>query len=370
MPVEFLPEGQDDAAGQPPGPADRRRLSTRVVAVVAALALVVVAAVVVGTNGGGSRHPAAKSSSSPSPSPSTSPSSTKRATLALPESVAFGPEAEDVLADGDRVFALTPTLIGFAVRDSGTVTVRPTPIGLSNQAGHGKLVPDLTNRIIWVVAIGGNAIGAYDTDHLDTLANTLLPYRIRGAVAMDEKLYLTTDHGLWSAEAGPMAPEQISRTARFGAITANLADHQILVADRRSPSRLHVLTSYGAEMVAPLPVAPADSLAVAGDAIWVTGSSAGQARVVRLDSSTLKARELSSLTPPLGSRAQIVGAYGNELLIRSTPGRTLYCTDATTGALKQKWTVPRGAVTLNERGLLITTSDGLAPLNARDCLAG
>jgi hypothetical protein len=373
--IEFLPE-RDDADDRPPGAArvTDGRFVGRIVAAVAALALIVVAAVVVGTGGGGSaRHPAAAQSTvSPSPSISSSISPSKPATLSLPESVAFGPEAVDVLADGNRVFALTPGLVGVAERDSGAVTVRPTPIGL-NQVGNGKLVPDMVHRIIWVVAIGGTAIGAYDTDHLDTLADAVAPYPINGAVAMDEQLYFTTDHGLYAVGAGPGQPKQVPGPAiRLSAVTADLANHQILAADTHSPNRLHVLTSYGTVTSLYLPFPRIDSISATTGKVWATGELQGAAAIFQLDPDTLESKGPGSVSPELGSRDDIVGTYGNRLLVRATPDRTsLLCMDGTTGAFKQKWTVPaHGAVSLNQRGLLVTTSSGIAQLNARDCLAG
>jgi hypothetical protein len=371
--IEFLPERQEDGDSEERSAArfDSLRLSKRVLAAVAGLALLAVAAIVVGAGGGGaSRHPAAaKVSVSPSPSPSPSPSASA---LSLPESVAFGPEAEDVLAVGNRIFALTPTLIGAAERDSGSVTVRPTPLGLSIQTGYGKLVPDLVHRIVWVVAIGGTAIGEYDTDHLDALADAVSPYPINGAVAMDEQLYFTTDHGLYSFGGGGKPRRVPGPAIRLGAVTADLPLHQILAADYHSPNRLHVLTSYGDVTALYLPFPRIESLGVADGKVWSTGEMAGSAAIYQLDPVTLSTKGPGSISPQLGSRDDIVASYGNRLLVRATPdGTSMFCMDATTGAFKQKWTVPaHGAVSLNQRGLLVTTSAGITEQNARDCLAG
>jgi hypothetical protein len=371
--VEFLPEGPDDAAPEPRSRPPRTGVTRRVLAVATGLALVVAAAVVVATNGTTPRHAAAIASPSPSRSASASPapSVTHPTTLSLPESVAFGPQAVDVLADGNRVFALTPTLVGIADRDGGTVTVRPAPLGLSNQTGQPQFVADLTNRLVWVVAIGGTAVGAYDSDHLDALANTVSPYPIRGAVAMDEKLYLTTDHGLYSAEAGPGRPKRIAGpNGSLGAVAVNQNSHEVLAIVAGSPSRLHVLTSYGGHMSAELPTGHGDTMTFSGRAIWVTGHSRGAATLFSINPATLRISLISPLDPQLGRRAAIVGDYDNRLLVYSPSTSALYCVSAFTGAFKQKWTVPTGTAALNERGLLVATKSGIEQLNARDCLAG
>lgn len=371
-PVEFLPEERDDAAPEPRSHPPRPGLNRRVLAVVAGLAVAVAAVAVVATNGAPPRHAAAKPSVSSSRSASPAPLvSSRPTTLALPESVAFGPQAVDILADGNRIFALTPTLVGIADRDGGAVTVRPAPLGLSNQAGTPHFVADLSNRLLWVVAIGGTAIGAYDTDHLDALADTVSPYPIRGAVAMGEKLYVTTDHGLYSAEAGPGRPQHVpGRAVALGPIAANESDGQVLAIDGQSPSELHVLTSYGGTSSAVLPTGHADTMAVAGRSIWITAHSRGAATLFSIDPSTFRIFSVSTLDPQLGRRAAIVGDYDNRLLVYSPSTSALYCVSAFSGAFKQKWTVSTGAATLNERGLLLATKNGIEQLNARDCLAG
>jgi hypothetical protein len=121
-----------------------------------------------------------------------------------------------------------------------------------------------------------------------------------------------------------------------------------------------------------LPFGHAESIAYTHGRVWATGYvEPNDASLFQLDPSTLESLGPSPLTPQLGSRANIVATYGNRVLIRSSPGGTsLYCMNATTGAFKQKWTEPLGAVTLNQRGLLITSHAGIEQVNARDCLAG
>lgn len=365
--VEFLPEGQDggiDAPSRDRGPGLRRALAGGAV-----LALVAVAAVVISTGGGKTpdRHPRAATTitASSSPSPVTS-------TLSLPDSVVFGPQAVDVLAVGNEVFALTPTLVGMTDRDGGPVTTRPTPLGLSNRAGYGKLVPDLVNHTLWVVAIGGQTIGAYDTEHLDTLADSQSPYPINGAVAMDEKLWFTTDHGMYVAEAGAGKPTLVGKLkGEFGAIVAVPGQHVVVVANRQAPVRLHITAGYGQLQPIALNAQPPISMIDSDESIWIAGHAGPSAQLFRMNTATWTVVGTSPLTAQLGNHPTIVAAYGKGVLVRGYPGgHSLYCIDSRDGSFKQKWTVPLGAVTLTERGVLLASSQGIRQYSARDCLSG
>src|SRR4051794_33016596 len=155
--IEFLDE-PEDAPGSWPGAVDRppsRRPGSRLLAAAGALAVIGVAIVVIGHNSDPGRPaPAARSTAGTSAVPPNGPSA-----LPLPEADVFGPQAIDIYATGSRVFALTPTLIGFADRAGGSLTIRPAPIGIADPGRQGRIAPDITHRIIWTVSIGGTAIG-------------------------------------------------------------------------------------------------------------------------------------------------------------------------------------------------------------------
>jgi hypothetical protein len=364
--VDFLPEHRDDDG------ASRRRRGQqlwRALVVGAVAALVSVAAIVVATGGGGS---GARPQRTLTALPTSVRSTPVGVALALPESVAFGAQTIDLYADGSRVYALTPTLVGVADRDSDVATIRPAPIGLSARVGSGKLVPDLANRILWVVDLGATAIGAYDSVHLDDLADTESPYPILGAVAMDDRLWFTTAHGLYSAAAGPGSPRRVPGPAtRLGPVTADGTLHTVLAADYGSPSEVHVYGPTRAISSASLQVGRPDTLAVAADTVWLTGTSGPESVLLRLDPVRMSVIGRSPLSAQLGTRAAIVATFGNELLVRGgRGGHALYCLDAHSGAFKQKWTVPLGPVTINQRGLLLADGAGIRQINARDCLAG
>jgi hypothetical protein len=362
--VEFLDDDADDPR-EPPLPRPRRGFGVaRGLGIGVALAAAVGIVVVIRSGGGGT--PAAAPSPAqltfPHPPPATR-------TLSLPVSVAFGAASVDVLAFGSRIYSLTPTLIGVADRDSTAVTVRAAPLGMSELAGHGTLQADLAHHLLWAVDIGGNAIAAYDSDHLDTLTSVVSPFSINGAVAMDEQLWFTTDHGLYTVTAGPGAPHRVTHMA-LGPIVADRTLHRVVAADRHNPAGLHAITSYGPVAAMRLPVGDVSSMAYPAGAMWVVGATAAGRQLVVVDAPKLVVRRTSSVGTLLGDRGAIVATFENRLLARGGPsGRTLFCIDGYSGTIKERWTVPPGAVALNERGLLVDSSRGIEEINAQDCLA-
>ncbi len=362
--VEFLPDGDENAADDRRGSAgDGRRLAVRGLGVAAVVTAIVVAVVV-----GNGDKPIPRSA--PANNASASPAD-RRSTLALPVSVAFGSASVDVLAVGNRVYSLTPTLIGMAGRDGGAAVVRPTPLGLSAPIGQGTLVVDLGRRLLWVVDIGGNAIGAYDLDHLDALSAPVSPYPINGAVAMDGRLWFTTDHGLYTAVARSSTPRFMPHTRRpLGAIAADRTLHRLLVVVDSSPARLIAVSQYGPVAAVRLPISDVSSMAYPEGALWLAGTSASGPTLLLVDPPKLRVRGPSPIIAQVGSTPMIVGAFQNRLLVRGDPGgHSLYCVDAYSGEIKQRWTVPLGAVTLNGAGLLVDAESGIQDIDARDCLA-
>jgi outer membrane protein assembly factor BamB len=106
--------------------------------------------------------------------------------------------------------------------------------------------------------------------------------------------------------------------------------------------------------------------------VWVSGSCCnGAAALFRLDAESFRPGNADPIAALLGTRAAIVATYGTRLLVRAVPAtRSLYCVNAATGDVAEKWTVARGGVTLNPRGLVFTSRAGIGRLSARDCLAG
>jgi hypothetical protein len=363
--IEFLPDegGEYRPDLRPRTPRDRRRLAVGALGAAVFLTAVVVAVVV---GNGAKPIPKARPAANPSVAPAEQTS-----TLALPVSVAFGPASVDVLSVGNRVYSLTPTLIGMAGRDGGAAVVRAAPLGLSAPIGYGELVADLDHRLLWVVDIGGNAIASYDMDHLDPVSSSVSRYPINGAVAMDEQLWFTTDRGLYTAVAGPGAPRLVPHTRHaLWSIAADRTLHRLLVVTQTTPARLIAISTYGPVAAVTLPLSDVTSIAYPNGALWLAGMSATGPQLLLVDPPKLRVRGDSPVIAQVGSRPRIVGAFENKLLVRGgDDGRSLYCLDGYSGAVKQRWTVPLGAVTLNETGLLVDAEAGIEELNARACLA-
>jgi hypothetical protein len=89
-----------------------------------------------------------------------------------------------------------------------------------------------------------------------------------------------------------------------------------------------------------------------------------------VDRVPLQAHGHSTVIAQVGSRPSIVGTFQDLLLVRTDPGgRSLYCLDGASGAVKQIWDLPLGAITLNQSGLLVDAASGIQQLDARACLA-
>jgi hypothetical protein len=331
--------------------------------------LVAVGAIVVGTGHGGSvakPTPAPSLQAQPLPPPQVVPVHFTR-----PESVAFGAPSVDVLAAGGRMYSLTPTLIGMAGRYGTDPVVRAAPFGLSERDDRARLFLDPQHSLLWAVAVGGTAIGAYDSETLDPLSETAAPYTINGAVAMDESLWFTTDHGLYRAQAGPGRPKRVAHMRiALGAIVADRTLHRIITADRRQPVRLHAMTAYGRLASQRVPLATVTSMAFPSGALWLSGTTPAGPRLIVLDPPSMRIRRVIPVPGQLGHAASFVASYGTRLLMRAAPDDTaLYCVDGYTGTFKQVWRLSLGTVSLDAHGLLVDAGRGIAARGAGACLA-
>jgi hypothetical protein len=367
MSVEFLPDSDTPAAGVGPRPMPPG--GRRVLVGLALVGLVAVGAIVVGTGHGGSiakPTPAPSLQAQPLPPPPVVPVHFIR-----PDSIAFGAPSVDVLAAGGRMYSLTPTLIAMAGRYGTDPVVRGAPFGLSERDDRARLFLDAQHSLLWAVALGGTAIGAYDSETLDPLSETASRYPIEGAVAMDESLWFTTDHGLYTAVAGPGRPKPVPHMRLpLGPIVADRTLHQVIAADRRQPVRLHALTAYGQLASQRVPLATVTSMAFPSGALWLSGTTPTGPRLIVLDPPSMRVRRVIPVPGQLGRTASLVGSFGNRLLMRAAPDDTaLYCVDGYTGTFKQVWRLPLGTVSLDGHGLLVDAGRGITAHGAGTCLA-
>jgi hypothetical protein len=374
--IEFLEEPEDPAGEPEPrhaAPRTPRDLRTRLITVGAALIAAAVALVVV-LRSGDSSHPAAAPPSSTSHSASSSASSPRPdpTTLALPATDAFGPHTVDLRTVGNLVFALAPTVVGVANRAGGQQSVRPAPFGLTAKGVHGVLRYDDPNRVLWVVAQGGRAVGAYEPSHLGSLGDFELPGPIRDAVAMDGRLWIITDTGLYVADPHGAVLVPGARHS-FTSIAADPARHSVLTVGGGNGDQLYRWNARGLVYHKGVPLLHTTVTVTAGR-IWICAFHRERSTgLARLDPATFRILHVSPLTFRLGPDGQVAGTYSHRVLLRGgAGGHELYCIDADTGNdLLQQWTVPDQAVALNERGLLVVSPRvGIESVGADACLTG
>jgi hypothetical protein len=341
--------------------------------IVATAVLAVAVALVVVLRSGDSSHPAASGpttspgSSSAKSNPKPSPS-----ILDLPATDAFGPHSSDLITVGNLVFALGQSVVGVANRDGGQQVVRPAPLGLTAAGVHGVLRYDERRRVLWVVAIGGRAIDAYEPAHLSSLGDFDASTRIRGAVAMDGRLWFITNTGLYIAGRHGKVHRIPGSHQPFTSIAADPLRHSVLTVGGGDGDQLYRWKARGLVYHKGVPLLHTTVTVTAGR-IWICAfHRRADTALARLDPATFRILHVGPLTFRLGASGAIAGTYTHRLLLRGDPdGHSLYCVDANSGELLQQWTLPDQAVALNERGLLVVSPRlGIESVSADACLNG
>jgi hypothetical protein len=109
------------------------------------------------------------------------------------------------------------------------------------------------------------------------------------------------------------------------------------------------------------------SVEVAGDQIWIAGHQDERPVLWRLDPSSLAPVVKAQLPDSVRTRAVVVAAGSRVLWLRALDDQdSLYCVDATGGAVLQTWRV-RGAVDSVAGQARVDTPDGVAPLHLSGC---
>jgi hypothetical protein len=288
----------------------------------------------------------------------------------LPESTAFGSQSIDLLAEGNRVYGLSASVVVQAERGDATLYINSAPPRLTGPERTGKLVMDTAFRLLWVVSLGGTSIGAYDADRLSGMGTWTAPYPINAAVAMDDRLWFTTDHGLYLLSAAPQPPRRARGPAgRYESLSADVTKHRVLVSDGRTPSTVRAWTNRGVLDTVRLPIGDA-ALQVAYGHIWATGRVRNRPVLVQLYPDSMQPFDYSAAPDDLGNSPTILAAFDDVLLVRVEPPASLYCIDVHLGTLKQRWAALEGPATLNAYGLLVATDRGIRQLDARACVGG
>jgi hypothetical protein len=376
--VEFLEPPEDDAGEPEPrhaAPLARRNHRAKLVAVGAAVVAAGVALAVVLHSGGsgkavaGGQTSAGSSSSTSGPEPTPEPTVS---TLSLPATDAFGPHTMDMITLGNLVFALAPSVVGEANRQGGQEEVRPAPNGLNDAGVDGVLRYDDRHRVLWVVVLGGRAIGSFEPSHLDSLGDFQAPGVIRGAVAMDGRLWFVTANGLYVATPHGRITPVPGAHHPYTSIAADPLRHSVLTVGGGDGDQLYRWNSDGLVYHKGEPLLHT-TVTVTGGHIWICSFHPRAATALaRLDPATFRILHVGPATFQLGKSGQIAGTFEQRLLLRGDPdGHQLICVDAVTGEQLQQWSVPDAAVALNERGLLIVSQrHGIESIDADACLNG
>jgi hypothetical protein len=360
--IEFLPESVDDNDDEEELSGGGRGISRWLGGGV--LALVCLAAVVVAM----SRSHSGPPTSSPAPTQGT-----VFTDLVGPPDIATTPlflgpyTGEPVL---DVAVAGTGTWV---LQDGGIRVLRPgqdrrdlaIPAGLHDA----HLVPDLAGGQVWLVAPG--YAQEYDAASTRSRPGVFVP-AFDAAAALDRTLYLVSANRLLRLGPGDAAAVPIlSFRAPLATVVADPTRHRLLVADYARRSGVHAVTvsrdgrarvrlTSSLEIVKP-------SLAVAGGAIWAAGFDIGDGVLIRLDPSTLRPVQHSTLDPLLEPGAAVVAGGESAVWVRDGDGgNQLRCIDARTGQQLQAWGLT-GAVASSSGRAVLGTIGGAAQLVLGRC---
>ena len=279
----------------------------------------------------------------------------------------FGPQTQSLLASGDHIFGLTSHLVGVVQRAGGAVIARPVPLALG-VTGRPTLFIDERYRILWTVAIGGTSIGCYDTEELSTRDDQVAPGPILAAAAYLDQLWFVTDQGLYRIAPGMADAVAVSRRPDLIAIAPDPARHRVLALSATDvaayPLRVGTVRRHS------LPFQRADDIVVAAGEIWAAGHYGTDGVLFHLSPARLEA---TASAPGIGSAGapRMLASYRNRFVVTGIgEDATMSCLDAANGLVLQTWPYQRGAVALDERGMLLSRGKGIELRSAGDCLAG
>lgn len=305
-----------------------------------ALVAVGVAGIAIAVTGGGSGPRAAPASSTPS-RPHTS-------------------AGTGVTPTPTTIQALIPApgWLGFYALEDGRVAAlqlngSPRAVSAAIGAGDGAqlgLVFDPAGAVVWVMPVGNDFAGeleAYAAADLHLILRLHLPDIVEHAAVLDGRLYLTTVSGLLlrTGPHGRSLETAAHLAGRVGAVVADPTRHRLLYLVENDPAVVRSWSPGGAASVgAPLPFAKGD-LAVVDNVIWAGGFAARGAILVRLDPRTLRAGHVAAVSGQLGPGALLAGSAEGVLFVRSgSLDEPLWCLDASSGAVRKRWSGLPGAV--------------------------
>lgn len=177
---------------------------------------------------------------------------------------------------------------------------------------------------------------------------------LAGAAVLDGQLYVTTDTGVSGVDTAGFGYSTRATPVRGGwGIAADPSRHRLLLMDStggQATLRAQRPTDARPEAQAALPIGKGSVVVVGGD-IWAAGYGTDGAVLARLDPASLRVVAVSPAADELGPGAEVVGVGRHVLLVRSGGGGDgLWCVDARSGAIDEKWSSVPGAVAAGPDG--------------------
>jgi hypothetical protein len=239
-----------------------------------------------------------------------------------------------------------------------------------------RLVWDDRHATIWVVPLFGRQPGVlreYGTN-LELRGAVSLPDIAHSATVLDGVLYVSTNSGIVRVSATgavrrvPLPHRAFERYGSFGDIVADPARSRLLYVDYGYVAHLATWSPRTRRSsVVRLPMAD-PTVAVVGRSIWAAGFRKSRASVQRLDPDTLRPVAASAVAAEVGPGAVIVAAGRSSILVRSgTDPDPLWCVDAATGAVRQRWSGPEGLVSGAGRWVFVAASPRVTALPVSGC---
>jgi len=364
--------------------ARRRRRSLVVAASVAAVTLVIAGAVVDVRMS--SRSTSAKSPAPSEASPPPLPFAAPQGALSLPVTTGEG-WASGLAIDGRRhLYALTHNpaqVVELSPVTAAVEATAPAPPGTPSGIVFGE-------KLVWAWSRDTGDVSAYDPTTLATRGSLSSGVVILNAAATAGKLWLATDHGLFTWTPGDTGLRQPHRRTADAdgsvyAIAADPARRRVLLGVTPNGStapyettgpdgvvyidgaRIDAIDTVTGEVTRGAKTSYVnESIAVVGDDIWVGGYSADQTPgVEHLDATTLQVIGTSPVQEKVSPTLLWPGA--NVLWVGN--GGFLFCVNPATGAVLEQWPSFQGPVA-SAQGIAYGIGGGTRILNLTGACTG
>ena len=204
--------------------------------------------------------------------------------------------AVDLAMSNQRLYVLTnnPRRLGQADAHTGAVTRQiAAPIGAN------RVYADPSGKMVWIVA--DNVVYAYDGPTLYYTGHIRLSLQVATAAALDGKLFISTDDGVYEMTAptySTLTAVSVRRLPGYSGqvvptMAADPSRHRVFAVT--SNYALLEVTSRGVRFVRQLTGQLPESIEVTRSGIWVVGfGNAGGTRLGRLDPATLRITPVGS----------------------------------------------------------------------------